>query len=109
MTACEAEKAYSDGSYKIISDDELEKAANACLNVTGTNEINVDRVRRVGDLLREELKLRRERRRDQYAVGGVPALASSEMLENSSLSVSGSWTEARLLSMISNQIEESLG
>jgi hypothetical protein len=78
ITHCDAETALDNGFYKSLPNDVLEQMVAACRNVQGTNQINVDRVRRKGDVIAQELAARERRGQEQQglvtlAAGGVTA------------------------------------
>jgi hypothetical protein len=95
---------YNDGSYRLLNDAELKIAADACMNVPGVNVINVDRVRRVGDRLREELNLRKQRAGEHYEIDIATPIDSPAVQIGSD--GDGTWSEQRLQQLISDGIEE---
>jgi hypothetical protein len=62
-TYCDAEAAFKDGSYRSASDDDLGAFHRACMGVNGPNQSAVDRIRRIGDVMWQELLEREERQR----------------------------------------------
>lgn len=109
FTSSDAEKAFNSGSYKSLTDEELRQLQLACINVVGHNQVNVGRIRIVGEALGVELTERSRRRREHEASGVLSniedtggSLLTSKLNEAPSL-----WDEARLSRLIRDGVEES--
>jgi hypothetical protein len=110
VTYCDAEKAFHDGSYRSASDEELKALHQACIKVSGPNLSAVERIRRIGDALWQELEARRARREEASAIAaGDPGelTADSTGQVSRSLELEG-WDEKRVQELISNSVQESL-
>jgi hypothetical protein len=112
FTHSDAEKAVNDGSYKSLPTKDLEEMRNACRNVTGSNQINVERIRRKGDIIGEELSSREADRQLQRTSNILASSADEPPDLISKLQASefiSPWDEERLTKMIRDGIEESIG
>src|SRR6266478_6639373 len=110
VTHCDAEKAVQDGSYKAASDETLREMHIACLNVSGANQSAITRIRKVGDIVREELSLREKSRREQQSSVQISTQTEDVAPTVQQFPPSGSlssWDEAKLSKMIQDGIEES--
>jgi hypothetical protein len=56
FTHCDAEKAYDDGSYKSLPDEDLRNMQLECRRASGPNTQAVNRIRDVGEKLGKELE-----------------------------------------------------
>lgn len=111
FTHCDAETAFKDGSYKTRSEEELEEMRHACVNVTGSNQVNVGRVRSIGEALGAELAERRKRRQDHEQSGMLSAGAKDSLTFVSKpgrIDSQVPWDEAGLQTLIRDGIEESI-
>jgi hypothetical protein len=64
FTHCDAEKAYDDGSYKSLPDEDLRNMQLECRRASGPNTQAVNRIRDVGEKLGKELEDRRKLREE---------------------------------------------
>ena len=110
VTYCDAEKAFHDGSYRAASEEELRALHQACLKVGGQNATAVDRIRRVGDIMWQELSARKARREsaDAVAVADCPGGPKRDSTKEGSVPEDASWDEKRVHNLIANSVEESL-
>jgi hypothetical protein len=109
VTYCDAEAAFKDGSYRSASDDELRAFHRACIGVNGPNQPAVDRIRRIGDLMWQELQEREERQRRAGSMAdSVPPAHPGESQTPVNTQVGGSWDAARLKGLVKDGIGESL-
>ena len=98
ITHCDAERVVDDGSYKSLPNAILEQMRNACLNVQGINQINVDRVRRKGDIISKELASREERKREQAGLVSLSAGSETDPSDLCGIIPSEtSWSETKLV------------
>ena len=105
MAYNEAEKAVNDGSYKFLPDGELHEMERELRNVGGVNAVNVERVRKCAELIREELSSREKRKIELQSLG-LSSPISNQAAQNNASRPSSVWDEARLQQMI-GKIEES--
>jgi len=84
---------------------------NACLNVTGSNKVAIDKIRKKGDLLEQELSDREKSRREQEKAVSIRESRDVDqaLLETTVDRNLTDWDEAKLLKMIRDGIEENLG
>jgi hypothetical protein len=108
-TYCDAEAAFKDGSYRSASDDELRAFHHACMGVNGPNQSAVDRIRRVGDLMWQELQGREERRRRAGSMADS-LLPEHPVEPQTPLTTEASrpWDAARVKGLVKDGIGESL-
>lgn len=108
ITHSDAEKAVDDGSYKSASDETLREMRKVCLNVNGSNVTAVDKVRRKGDIIQEELSAREKAKEQQEGALALSGVDSSESVsqEGEFDSDLNQWSESRLQEMIRDGIEE---
>src|SRR5258708_1295471 len=95
MTYADAEQAVDAGSYKTASDEVLQEMHKLCLNVSGGNVTAVDRVRRKGDIIREELSSRERLRRERQESMMISSVEtqSSPSARSSPRDVSTTWDQ----------------
>src|SRR5437867_2845021 len=104
-TYCDAEAAFKDGSYTSASDDELRAFHRACVGVNGPNQSAVDRIRRVGDLMWQELQERGERQRRAGSIADSVTPAHPEDSQTAaSTQASGPWDAARVKALVRDRI-----
>lgn len=105
MTHSEAEKAVADNSYKSATDDRLRAMWKACMGASGPNQNAIARIRKVADIIREEMTAREISRRQ------LPVISASagSNVQNSitPTTPAPTWDEAKLFALIADQIEES--
>ena len=111
ITHSDAEKAVDDGSYKSAPDEVLREMRMACLNVSGSNVTAVDRVRKKGDIIEQELSAREKSRHEQQSsiVLSEAKDADQPVSEKVLDTTPTDWDEAKLNEMIQNGIEENFG
>ena len=110
VSYCDAERAFQDGTYKSASDDELRDFHRACITVSGPNTSAVDRVRRVGEIIWEELSARSAQREgaNKIAVAEPSGVAGPLPVREVAATEAGGWGQKEIRDLVTNSVEESL-
>jgi hypothetical protein len=110
VTASDAERAFTDGTYKTVPDQHLRQLERACINASSQNPAFRQRIEAVAHRFHEELKEREARR---LALAGMPTIGAPEASAVNEPSVTGngdatSWDEAKLRALVTASVPESL-
>src|SRR5437773_170395 len=98
MAYNDSEIAVNDGSFKFLPDQELREMERELRNVGGVNPINVERVRKCAELIREELSSRDKRNLELQSLG-LSSRTSNQVGQNTPPGAVNNWDQARLEQM----------
>jgi hypothetical protein len=108
LTTDDADKAFNDGSYRIVPESYLRELERLCVNASSQNPAFRERMKMLTERFKEELK-KREARRAASAAMPTTETPEAEAGEKAGISSSDDgWDAARVRALVAASVPESL-